>query len=143
MSDSEDPVDLPDDAGDDLFGDGDLDDIPSDNENGNVVSEKDLASDQEGGEQQGYDGGDMDMDQQEVKEKLVLNTQMYRHRTPKSKDGVVRFTAPFPHVLRFALLTLPTAPLPPSARLSQVCRRGIPPRHLPANRVGHGKHQQR
>ena len=94
MSDSEDPIDLPDDAGDDLFGDGDLDDIPSDNENGNIVSEKDLASDQEDGEQQGYDGGDMDMDQQEVKEKLVLNTQMYRHRTPKSKDGVVRFSVP-------------------------------------------------
>jgi len=92
MSDVEDPLDLSDEGGDDLFGDGDLDDdLQSEAGNGRVVSEKDLASDQEADEQSGQDDGDVDMDAQpeQIQNRLIMTTQMYRHRTPRGKDGTV------------------------------------------------------
>lgn len=92
MSDVEDPLDLGDEGGDDLFGDGDLDDdLQSEPGNGRVVSEKDLASDQEADEQSGQEDGDVDMDAQpdQIQNRLIMTTPMYRHRTPRGKDGTV------------------------------------------------------
>lgn len=92
MSDVEDPLDLADEGGDDLFGDGDLDDdLQSEAGNGRVVSEKDLASDQDADEQSEREDADVDMDAQpeQVQNRLIMTTAMYRHRTPCSKDGTV------------------------------------------------------
>lgn len=89
MSDSEDPVDIAGDEVDDLFGDGggDDDELQSDNER--VVSDGDDASEKDARERR-YDD-DMDVDEQDVvvKDRLVMNIQLYRHRAPKSKDGTV------------------------------------------------------
>lgn len=88
MSDSEDPVDIAGDEVDDLFGDGgDDDDLQSDNER--VVSDGDTASEKDTRERR-YDD-DMDVDEQDVvvKNRLVMNIQLHRHRAPKSKDGTV------------------------------------------------------
>ncbi|KAI0136730.1 Leo1-like protein-domain-containing protein [Xylariales sp. AK1849] len=99
MSDSEDPVDLPDEGIDDLFGDDDGNEAQSDNER--ALSGGDLDSDKDDREQ--YGGDDMDMDQQDavVKDRLIMNIQMYRHRTPKSKDGTLRSLRP-PNFLKWA-----------------------------------------
>ncbi|KAH8675479.1 Leo1-like protein-domain-containing protein [Xylariales sp. PMI_506] len=100
MSDSEDPVDLPDDGVDDLFGDGDDANDASDNER--VLSDEDLASEKDGRER--YDRDDVDMDQDDdavVKDRLIMNIQMYRHRTPKTKDGALQSLRP-PSFLRWA-----------------------------------------
>lgn len=86
-SDSEDPVDLPDDGGDDLFGDDDGgDDAASQSDRGRALSDRDLASDQ------GDDyGGVIDDDggSPQTRNKVVMSVPMYRHRIPKAKDGQV------------------------------------------------------
>lgn len=93
MSDSEDAVnEVPDDEVDDLFGDGgDEDDNEPQSDNERVLSDGDLASERDRRERYD-DGDDIDMDEQEaeVKDRLIMNIQMYRHRTPKTKDGSVR-----------------------------------------------------
>jgi RNA polymerase-associated protein LEO1 len=84
MSDSEDPIDVPDDGGDDLFGDDD-DDAISQKEN--VLSDRELASDRE---DDGADArGREDEEPQEFREQLVAEVPLYRHRIPRSKDGGV------------------------------------------------------
>ncbi|ORY66260.1 Leo1-like protein-domain-containing protein [Pseudomassariella vexata] len=86
MSDSEDPLDL-EAGGDDLFGDGD-DDNELQSDHGRVLSDGDLASDAEDG---GHNRDDNTaMEGAEIKDKLVLETQLYRHRMPKSRDGTLR-----------------------------------------------------
>jgi len=84
MSDSENPIDLPDEGGD-LFGDED-DDIVAGSDQGRVPSEGDLVSDQdqdlEPREEDGYDT-------REVREKVIYGVEIFRHRTPKSSDGTV------------------------------------------------------
>ncbi|KAI1852352.1 hypothetical protein JX265_006402 [Neoarthrinium moseri] len=100
MSDSEDHLDVAEDGVDDLFGEGgDDDDLQSDNER--VLSDADLASEKDDRERYGED--DVDMDEQDVvvKDRLVMNIQMFRHRTPKSKDGTLRSLRP-PNFLRWA-----------------------------------------
>lgn len=86
-SDSEDPVDLPDEGGDDLFGDDDGgDDAASKSDRGRALSDRDLASDQ------GDDyGGVIDDDggSPQTRNKVVMSVPMYRHRIPKAKDGQV------------------------------------------------------
>ncbi|KAK8048579.1 RNA polymerase-associated LEO1 [Apiospora phragmitis] len=107
MSDVEDPIDLADEGGDDLFGDGDLDDdLQSEAGNERVVSEKDLASDQEGDEQSGQEDADVDMDAQpeQTQNRLIMTTPMYRHRTPRSKDGTLQ-SLKVPSFLRVAAET--------------------------------------
>lgn len=84
MSDSEEPIDLPDEGGDDLFGDDDGEEAGS--ERGNVLSDRDLASDQDGE----LEPRDEDTFEEEVHDKLVYEIDMYRHKTPKPKDGSVR-----------------------------------------------------
>ncbi|KAK3310132.1 Leo1-like protein-domain-containing protein [Chaetomium strumarium] len=83
MSDSEDPIDIPDDGGDDLFGDDD-DDAISQKEN--VLSDRELASDREDGEADAR-GREDDEGPQEFREQLVAEVPLYRHRIPRSKDG--------------------------------------------------------
>ncbi|KAM0819339.1 putative Leo1-like protein [Seiridium cardinale] len=101
MSDSEDPVDIAGDEVDDLFGDGgdDIDNPQSDNER--ALSDGDLASEEDAREHRYND--DMDVDEQdvEVKNRLVMNIPLYRHRAPKSKDGTLRSLRP-PNFLRLA-----------------------------------------
>ncbi|KAK8090071.1 hypothetical protein PG997_005032 [Apiospora hydei] len=101
------PLDLADEGGDDLFGDGDLDDdLQSEAGNGRVVSEKDLASDEEADEQSGREDADVDMDAQpeQVRNRLIMTTPMYRHRTPRSKDGTLQ-SLKVPSFLRVAAET--------------------------------------
>ncbi|RYP74408.1 hypothetical protein DL771_003075 [Monosporascus sp. 5C6A] len=90
MSDSEDPIDLPDEGGDDLFGDAD-DGAQSDQER--VLSDRDLASDHDDdgqGRQDGLgpDGVDEEENDQVIEKQInIMSVPMYRHRTPKTKDG--------------------------------------------------------
>lgn len=83
MSESDEPIDLPDAGGGDLFGDED-NDAPSDQ--GQALSDKDLASDQDVNED--YDQEEPQVEGHEV-EKLVWGITLFRHRTPKTKDGTV------------------------------------------------------
>ncbi|KAL2199202.1 Leo1-like protein-domain-containing protein [Corynascus similis CBS 632.67] len=84
MSDSEDPVDFADEGGDDLFGDGD--DALSEVEN--VASDREIASerddDAEDARRHDYDDEE---EPRQFREKLVSEVPLYRHRTPRSKDG--------------------------------------------------------
>lgn len=85
MSDSEDPIDLADDAGDDLFGD-EGDDAISEIEK--VLSDREIASDRED-EEADAPRHDDDEEPREFREKLVAEVPLYRHRTPRSTDGSV------------------------------------------------------
>ena len=95
MSDSEDPIDVADEGGDDLFGDEDVDEVASVPDN--APSDRDIASDREdydaGGRTQGdYDDGE----EQELADLVVTDVPLYRHRIPKSKDGSVSFAPNLP-----------------------------------------------
>jgi RNA polymerase-associated protein LEO1 len=86
MSDSEDPIGLPDEGGDDLFGDDEIEQQLSDQER--PLSDPALDSDRDEDEER--NARDESEDRQgPVKTKLVMGLQMYRHRTPKPKDGTV------------------------------------------------------
>ena len=86
MSDSEDPVDLHE-EGDDLFGDGDED--QSGSPPPQVLSDKDLDSDTgHANAAQAYDS-DRDHDAPDHQDKVIAGIQIYRHRMPKTKDGMV------------------------------------------------------
>jgi RNA polymerase-associated protein LEO1 len=89
MSDSEDPIDPLDEGGDDLFGDEGDDEIASPKER--VLDDDDLASDPEGDTYARY--RDDDQAQPEVKDRVVMAVQTYRHRIPKPKDGAVSLPA--------------------------------------------------
>lgn len=108
MSDSDDLVDLPDDGGDDLFGDAD-EGAQSDAER--MLSDHDLPSEHDGDTQGARDGmgqdeaDDDDNDNQMTEQRFVLPVPMYRHKTPKSKDGSVR-TAHIDPILTYALTIL-------------------------------------
>jgi RNA polymerase-associated protein LEO1 len=87
MSDSEDPIDIADEGGDDLFGDEGDDDAISDIEK--AVSDREPASDREDDD---LDTRRRDIDEEEpreFREKLVAEVPLYRHRTPRSKEGGV------------------------------------------------------
>lgn len=100
MSDSEDPVDVAGDEVDDLFGDvDDGDDAQSGNER--AVSDDDLASDRDARETRDDDDMNVDGPDMEVENRLVMNIQLYRHRTPRSKDGTLRSLRP-PNFLKIA-----------------------------------------
>lgn len=100
MSGSEDPVDVAGDEVDDLFGDvDDGDDAQSGNER--AVSDDDLASDRDARETRDDDDMNVDGPDMEVENRLVMNIQLYRHRTPRSKDGTLRSLRP-PNFLKIA-----------------------------------------
>ncbi|KAK0656699.1 Leo1-like protein-domain-containing protein [Cercophora newfieldiana] len=84
MSDSEEPIDAVDDAGDDLFGDDDGADALSEIENN--LSDQELASDREDDARRRDARRDSE-EPTEYKEKLVGGVPLYRHRIPKSNDG--------------------------------------------------------
>lgn len=79
MSDSEDPVDVPE-GGDDLFGE------ESDNER--PLSDHELEDDDDD-RQRDEDRGGEDDGPVEFKQTRVQDQVVYRHRVPKPKDGVV------------------------------------------------------
>ncbi|KAK4129549.1 hypothetical protein N657DRAFT_677150 [Parathielavia appendiculata] len=83
MSDSEDPIDIPDEGGDDLFGD-EGDDALS--EADKAVSDQEIASDREDDDVDARRSED-DEEPREFREKLLLPVPLYRHRIPRSKDG--------------------------------------------------------
>lgn len=89
MSDSEDPVDVPE-GGDDLFGE------ESDNER--PLSDHEL-DDEDDDRQRDEDGGGEDEGPVEFKQTRVQDQVVYRHRAPKPKDGVLR-TMRIPDFLR-------------------------------------------
>lgn len=86
MSDSEDPIDIPDEGGDDLFGDEGGDDALSEIEN--AQSDRGLASDREDDE---LETRSLDGEEQlgAGRPKLVADVPLYRHRIPRSRDGSV------------------------------------------------------
>ncbi|SPN97075.1 related to LEO1 Extremely hydrophilic protein [Cephalotrichum gorgonifer] len=86
MSDSEDPVDLHDDGGDDLFGD---DDDLAGSPLPQVLSDKDLDSDAEQANDAGGYDSDRDLDAPRHEDKVIAGIQIYRHRTPKTKNGML------------------------------------------------------
>ena len=85
MSDSEELVDIPEDGGDDLFGDEGDDAI---SETGNVLSDRELESEKEDDDLEVHRRGD-DEEPREFREKLISDVPLYRHRIPRSKDGTV------------------------------------------------------
>ena len=85
MSDSDQPIDAVDDAGDDLFGDDGADAL-SEIENG--LSDQELASDRDDDTRRRDARRDSE-EPTEYKEKLVGGVPLYRHRIPKSNDGSV------------------------------------------------------
>ncbi|KAK3337221.1 Leo1-like protein-domain-containing protein [Cercophora scortea] len=87
MSDSEDLVEIPEDGGDDLFGDDGGDDDNPLSEVENALSDRDLDSDRDDDDEDGRHRGRDGHAPQEYREKLVQAVPMYRHRIPKSKDG--------------------------------------------------------
>jgi len=91
MSDSEDPIDPIDEDGDDLFGDeaGDGDDAGASPEE-RVLEDDELASDNEGDTYARYRDEDQARDQDEVRERIVVDVTAYRHPVPKPSDGVLR-----------------------------------------------------
>lgn len=97
MSDSEDPIDLPDEGGDDLFGD-DEPEPRSDRER--YLSDNELASERGAVERDGADDDDDDATQaQQTKEEIVMDIALSRHRMPKIKNGTVRWTITSVHAL--------------------------------------------
>ncbi len=90
MSDSEDPIDPIAESGDDLFGD-----EPDDVEEGlespkaRVLDDDDLASDPEGDTYARYRDEDQTQDQDEVRERIVIDVTTYRHPVPRPSDGQV------------------------------------------------------
>ena len=87
MSDSEDHIDSPE-GGDDLFGDGEN----SDQEQ--PLSDHGLDSDQLESPRAEDEREDAE---REVKTEMVMGVHMFRHRTPKPKDGTVCVEVPAPH----------------------------------------------
>lgn len=83
MSDSDEPLDLVD-EGDDLFGD---EDDAGGSPNAQVLSDKDLDSDAERGNDVGGYGSDDEAPRHQ--DKVIASIQVFRHRAPKSKDGTV------------------------------------------------------
>ena len=101
MSDSEDPIDVADEGGDDLFGDDDEDRAPSENER---VASDGLASDPE---DDGHRRNEQDVDDQQVRDKVIMNVQINRHRIPKPQnDKVVPYN---PRRVRTLLTIWPAA----------------------------------
>ncbi|KFA70420.1 hypothetical protein S40285_00622 [Stachybotrys chlorohalonatus IBT 40285] len=89
MSDSEDPIDLIDEGGDDLFGDEDDDQVTSPKDR--VLDDDDLASDRDG-DADGYNRyrDDGYQTQAETANKVVMGVQTFRHRIPKPQDGSLK-----------------------------------------------------
>ncbi|CCC11608.1 hypothetical protein SMACR_04593 [Sordaria macrospora] len=91
MSDSEDHIDnVPDDAGDDLFGDEDVnDDQPLSEIGEDKLSDRDLNSDREDEVADRHDDevDGMEDVEPEFRDKTVVDTPLYRHRIPKSGNG--------------------------------------------------------
>ncbi|RWA08328.1 hypothetical protein EKO27_g6781 [Xylaria grammica] len=88
MSDSEEPVDLADEGGDDLFGD-DEPEPKSDRER--YLSDNELASDKDAVEHDGIDYDDDEaMQTQQTKVEVVLDVPLNRHRMPKIKNGTLQ-----------------------------------------------------
>ncbi|KAI1486050.1 Leo1-like protein-domain-containing protein, partial [Biscogniauxia mediterranea] len=98
MSDSDEPIDLPDEGGDDLFGDDDNNDARS-NQDG-VLSDGDLASEPDAGGRDARDDDDDEVQNQQVKEKRIGDVAMFRHRTPRTKDGALQ-SLKVPSFLKF------------------------------------------
>ncbi|KAI0523728.1 Leo1-like protein-domain-containing protein [Xylaria bambusicola] len=88
MSDSEDPIDLADEGGDDLFGDDDAD-PKSDRER--YLSDNELASNGGAAEDNAMDYDDDEAAQtQQTKDEIVMDIALSRHRKPKVKNGTLQ-----------------------------------------------------
>ncbi|TRX97950.1 hypothetical protein FHL15_001160 [Xylaria flabelliformis] len=90
MSDSEDPVDLADDGGDDLFGDEEPESRPN---REHYLSDNELASDRDAAEHDGVDNDDDDddaMQAHQTKDEIVMDIALNRHRLPKLKNGTLQ-----------------------------------------------------
>lgn len=90
MSDSEDLVDLNEEGGDDLFGDDSPSGSPApDSPAPEVLSDRDLDSDVDQANEVGGYESNQDADEPGHQEKVVAGIQIYRHRTPRTKEGRV------------------------------------------------------
>lgn len=89
MSDSEDPIEPIDEGGDDLFGDDSGGEEPVASPKERVLEDDDLASDPDGDTYARYRDDDQARDQDEIRERIVVDVTTYRHPLPKPTDGVV------------------------------------------------------
>ncbi|MBE3041319.1 hypothetical protein IMZ48_01785 [Candidatus Bathyarchaeota archaeon] len=97
MSDSEDPIDLQEEGDDlDLFGDDD--EGQSGSPPPQVLSDNDADSDGHASAAHGYDS-DRDQDALDHQDKVIAGIQIYRHRMPKTKDGLVSHYRPIGYLL--------------------------------------------
>ncbi|KAI1428162.1 Leo1-like protein-domain-containing protein [Xylaria sp. FL1777] len=87
MSDSEEPLDLAEEEGDDLFGDEEPE-PKSDRER--YLSDNELASDRDAPEHDGVDDDDEAMQTQQTKDEIVMDIALSRHRMPKIKNGTLQ-----------------------------------------------------
>ncbi|KAI0428946.1 Leo1-like protein-domain-containing protein [Xylaria sp. FL1042] len=88
MLDSEDPIDLADEGGDDLFGDEEPE-PKSDRER--YLSDNELASNKDATEHDGVDYDDDEaMQTEQTKEEIVMDIALSRHRMPKIKNGALQ-----------------------------------------------------
>ncbi|KAI1811863.1 Leo1-like protein-domain-containing protein [Poronia punctata] len=97
MSDSEDPVDLADEGGDDLFGDEE-----PEAQSGRERYLSDTELDRDAAE---HDHDDMDQDDsaiqtQQTKEEIVMDVALSRHKMPRTKNGTLQ-SMKVPNFLRF------------------------------------------
>jgi RNA polymerase-associated protein LEO1 len=94
MSDSEDPIEPIDEGGDDLFGDDDDDDVIA-SPKPRVLEDDELASDPEGDTYtRDRDEDDGRQQDDEVRERIIVDVKAYRHPIPKPTDGSVRGQRP-------------------------------------------------
>ncbi|KYK57691.1 hypothetical protein DCS_04704 [Drechmeria coniospora] len=97
MSDSEDPLDIVDEGGDDLFGDEGDDDASL---QGRVEAEEDDLASEADEEDDSRRRGYGDYETQETRDKVVIEQATFRHRIPKSKDGMLRILR-VPNFIKF------------------------------------------
>ncbi|KAI0533875.1 Leo1-like protein-domain-containing protein [Xylaria digitata] len=88
MSDSDEPLDIADEGGDDLFGD---EEPESKHDHERYLSDNELASDRDAAEHDGVDYDDDEaMQTQQTKDEIVLDISLSRHRMPKVKNGTLQ-----------------------------------------------------
>lgn len=138
MSDSEDPIDPIDEGGDDLFGD-----EPDEGDEGatspkeRVLEDDDLASDPDGDTYARYrDQDDQARDEDEVRERIVVDITTYRHPIPKPSDGTVSLHNCISFLQCNSLRGLHLATSPSCTKVYPVPSRRVQSQDLPTVRAG-------
>ncbi|KAI1335680.1 Leo1-like protein-domain-containing protein [Xylariaceae sp. FL0016] len=89
MSDSDDAIDLPDEGGQDLFGDDGSDIDTPKSGNGRALSDKDLESDQDAEDREDREDEDA-TGKVVIEERTVKDIAIRRHKAPRTKSGLLQ-----------------------------------------------------